>query len=99
MFTLAVLSRRSHRQSSGHKSFAALAVTTNVPSAISPCGMCRQFIREFCKAEMPILLVPGDYHTRIQGTEGDGISETSIGILLPDSFGPEHLELEREGKD
>jgi cytidine deaminase len=51
---------------------------------------------------MPILLVPGNYPQKLeQGeqampgyTEG-GVKETTLGELLPDSFGPEHLELPR----
>ncbi|KAJ7147533.1 cytidine deaminase-like protein [Mycena crocata] len=90
--------------SGGTKSFIALAVVTDVPSTISPCGMCRQVIREFCAADMPILLVPGDY-PKSPGDESEGrpgitvggVKETSIGELLPDSFGPEHLELPRTG--
>lgn len=49
---------------------------------------------------MPVLLVPGDYPKEtIQDkpgiTEG-GVRETTVGELLPDSFGPEHLELPRK---
>ncbi|KAF7313232.1 Cytidine deaminase [Mycena kentingensis (nom. inval.)] len=77
--------------SEGTKSFIALAVTTNVADAISPCGFCRQFIREFCPQDMPILLIPGDY----QSTK-HGILETSIRELLPHSFGPEHLQMPRD---
>ncbi len=53
---------------------------------------------------MPVLLIPGDYPTspddntdegRSGMTEG-GVRETSIAELLPDSFGPEHLELPRK---
>ncbi|KAJ7758505.1 cytidine deaminase-like protein [Mycena maculata] len=92
--------------SEGHKSFIALAVVTDVPSALSPCGMCRQVIREFCAQDMPILLVPADY-PKPPGDESEGkpgisaggVKDTSIGELLPDSFGPEHLELPRTGGD
>ncbi|KAK7685858.1 hypothetical protein QCA50_011205 [Cerrena zonata] len=83
--------------SEGTKSFVALAVVTDVASALSPCGMCRQVIREFCAQNMPILLVPSDYSERIAKGQSDGILETSIAELLPHSFGPEHLELPREG--
>ena len=59
--------------------------------------MCRQVIREFCAQNMPILLVPADYNKRIAEGETDGgVKETSIGALLPDSFGPEDLELPRQ---
>ena len=44
---------------------------------------------------MPILLVPADYSERLAKGEPDGILETSIGELLPHSFGPEQLELPR----
>lgn len=44
----------------GHRygSFKALAVATNTEpgSPASPCGMCRQFIREFCEPGMPIIM-------------------------------------------
>ncbi|EIW58046.1 cytidine deaminase [Trametes versicolor FP-101664 SS1] len=82
--------------SEGVRSFTALAVVTDVASAISPCGMCRQVIREFCAENMPILLVPADYEKRLaEGIPNGGVKETSIGELLPDSFGPEDLERPR----
>ncbi|OCH89262.1 cytidine deaminase [Obba rivulosa] len=82
--------------SEGIKSFVALAVVTDVASAISPCGMCRQVLREFCALKMPVYLVPADYLKRLaDGDEEGGIKTTSIGELLPDSFGPEDLELPR----
>lgn len=83
--------------SEGVTSFTALAVTSDVASAISPCGICRQFIREFCAQKMPILLVPADYDARLAKGEADGgVKETSIAELLPQSFGPEELELPRQ---
>jgi cytidine deaminase len=60
--------------------------------------MCRQVIREFCSMDMPILLVPADYHERKQGsapTAEESVKEWTIAKLLPDSFGPEQLELPR----
>ncbi|KAI0365532.1 cytidine deaminase [Pilatotrama ljubarskyi] len=82
--------------SEGIRSFTALAVVTDVASAISPCGMCRQVIREFCAQNMPIFLVPADYDKRLASGEANGgVKETSIGELLPDSFGPEDLDLPR----
>jgi len=82
--------------SEGIRSFIALAITTDVASPISPCGMCRQFIREFCSNEMPILLVPGDYYdTEKEASTKAPIQVTNLGELLPYSFGPEDLELPR----
>jgi cytidine deaminase len=84
--------------SQGIKKFVGLAVTTDVKSAISPCGICRQFIREFCYLDMPILMVPANYsHDQPDGdADGSGkIEEFTLGDLLPHSFGPEDLERPR----
>ena len=67
----------------------------NVDATISPCGICRQVLREFCALNMPILLVPGDYPQKLEPgkaqepgfTEG-GVKEITLGELLPDSSGP-----------
>ncbi|EJU03854.1 cytidine deaminase, partial [Dacryopinax primogenitus] len=75
------------------REFVALAVTSDVASPVSPCGICRQFVREFCALEMPVLLIPANY-----GNYGDGkgeILETTLGDLLPHSFGPAELKLPR----
>ncbi|KAL1977708.1 hypothetical protein VTN31DRAFT_567 [Thermomyces dupontii] len=66
----------------GHRDFKALAVATDTkPPAASPCGMCRQFIREFTSADFPIYLIDTDGGYRV----------TTRGELLPDSFGPDNL--------
>ena len=36
--------------------FRAIAVATDISPPASPCGMCRQFIREFCDVRHPQLL-------------------------------------------
>lgn len=70
--------------------------SSDVASALSPCGICRQVLREFCALEMPVLLVPNDYKKQqADGKIDGGVLETSIGGLLPHSFGPEDLELPR----
>nr|WP_269816169.1 cytidine deaminase [Halomonas sp. G15] len=48
----------------------------------TPCGDCRQRIREFA-----------DEHTRIRVVNADGelLKEYSMAELLPDAFGPENL--------
>ncbi|KAF9232444.1 cytidine deaminase [Melanogaster broomeanus] len=84
--------------SEGKNKFSALVVTSDVPSPISPCGICRQVIREFCHLDMPVLLVPADYPQRGDDGEvvvGGGILEETVGGLLPHSFGPEELERPR----
>ncbi|WVQ71152.1 cytidine deaminase [Cryptococcus sp. DSM 104548] len=50
--------------SEGQKKFLAVAVTSDIPSpAISPCGICRQFLREFLEPHVPIYFISGTYPT------------------------------------
>lgn len=62
----------------------------DVITPISPCGICRQVIREFCHVDMPVLLVSGDYPRRDDSKEsinrGEVLEET-VGGLLPQSSG------------
>lgn len=46
-----------------------------------PCGVCRQFMVEFCKKDFIILVAQG----------GDDYTEHTLGELLPNSFGPDNL--------
>jgi cytidine deaminase len=48
----------------------------------TPCGGCRQRLREFAGAEVPVHMVDQD---------GALVLTRTLGALLPDSFGPEHL--------
>lgn len=48
---------------------------------ITPCGGCRQRLREFA-----------DDATKVHLCDGDGVKQTTtMGALLPLSFGPDHL--------
>jgi hypothetical protein len=60
----------------------ALAVATDISPAASPCGMCRQFIREFCLPSMPIYMYDKNNNYTVK----------TIGELLPLSFGPNDLK-------
>lgn len=64
--------------SEGEREFEAIAVVTL--NGGSPCGACRQVLREFA----PNLTV---YIADARGS----YRQTSVAELLPDSFGPEHL--------
>jgi cytidine deaminase len=46
-------------KSEGITSFRALAVATDISPPASPCGMCRQFIVEFCEPGMPVFMYGG----------------------------------------
>ncbi|CAO2656524.1 Nn.00g053270.m01.CDS01 [Neocucurbitaria sp. VM-36] len=62
-------------------SFKAVGVTTDIVDFCSPCGMCRQFLREFLALDTPIFMF---------NKEGKWIVRT-MGELLPLSFGPDVL--------
>ncbi|KAK5091852.1 hypothetical protein LTR70_001163 [Exophiala xenobiotica] len=79
-----------------------LAVSTDIWPPASPCGMCRQMIREFCDADMPIYMygrrkeVGQEYSQNITEMEelqicGEPVIMT-IGELLPMSFGPNDMD-------
>ena len=65
----------------GGRRIAAVAVVGEGPAPCTPCGGCRQRIREFAAPETPIHLAAPD---------GAGRSFT-LAELLPESFGPENL--------
>jgi len=64
----------------GERKISALAVAVLNDKIPSPCGACRQVIREFC-SDCDILLI---------NSRGE-IARTSLKTLLPDSFGPEFI--------
>jgi cytidine deaminase len=68
------------------------AIYRDVEQPLSPCGICRQVIREFCALKMPILLVPAGYTSADNDVD---ILETTVEGLLPLSFGPDDLDLPR----
>ncbi|KAL9621027.1 MAG: hypothetical protein Q9160_004545 [Pyrenula sp. 1 TL-2023] len=61
----------------------AIAVSTDIWPPASPCGMCRQFIREFAPKSLPIYMY---------GSKGvDTYEVRTLDQLLPMSFGPGDL--------
>jgi cytidine deaminase len=65
----------------GHREFARLAVTSAERDGVTPCGMCRQTLAEFAPADMPVYC-----------DEGDGVTEYTLGELLPATMTQEMLE-------
>jgi cytidine deaminase len=62
----------------GERDPVACAVATGGPRAGSPCGICRQVLREFAR-DMPIVLV-AEHAGRLSRRE------TTLAKLLPDAF-------------
>ena len=69
----------------GETRIAAILVVGDGDALVTPCGGCRQRIREFAGADTPI---------HIAGSEGLRQSFT-LDELLPVSFGPDHLVVTR----
>ena len=70
------------RMAGGQRALAVL-VTGPGPDLITPCGGCRQKLREF--AAQDLVIIAGD---------PTGIKQQwTLEQLLPFSFGPEHLKL------
>ena len=65
----------------GQTEFEALAVASGVRDGVTPCGMCRQTLSEFCDASMPIYC-----------DEGDAVAEYTLGELLPNAISRGTLE-------
>lgn len=61
--------------SEGNSNFVAVAVASDQKEFVSPCGVCRQFMREFSK-DLDIVLY-----------NGSSIKTYKLSELLPHSFG------------
>ena len=70
----------------GKREFTAIAVAgagrgKEPDSFCTPCGVCRQVMREFCRPDFDIIL-----------TDGKDIKAVTLDGLLPMAFGPDSLE-------
>ena len=67
--------------SEGQRHISAVLVTTRQKKLVPPCGFCRQVISEFASSNCPVTIL-----------NAGGLSKkTTLGVLLPERFGPEHL--------
>jgi cytidine deaminase len=65
----------------GERRIAEILIIGDGEALCTPCGGCRQRIREFAELDTPVICL---------GVEGQPLS-TTLGELLPHSFGPEFL--------
>lgn len=65
----------------GQTRIAEILVIAASPDPVTPCGGCRQKIREFATADTPVHLA---------NTDG-ALESVTLEALLPKSFGPEFL--------
>jgi len=66
----------------GERELRGIAIAVPTDAFPSPCGACRQVIREFAM-DCPVILINGSGQTR----------QTRLKTLLPDAFGPEFVGL------
>jgi len=65
----------------GSTKVRALAVVGDGAGLVTPCGGCRQKLREFAAADTPVLV----------GDREQLRAQFTLAQLLPESFGPENL--------
>lgn len=75
----------AHLVAAGGRRIMAVVVAGEAPEPVTPCGGCRQKLREFAADDMTIRLA------NAQGWRGG----YTLGELLPASFGPAHLAGDR----
>jgi cytidine deaminase len=71
----------AHLVVAGGRRVLAAVVVGQGAEPVTPCGGCRQKLREFASADLPIWVAD------MQETRG----RFTLGELLPASFGPSHL--------
>ena len=64
----------------GHRDFQRLAVSSAARDGVTPCGMCRQSLAEFCGESFPVVC------------DGDEPTTYRLGALLPDTITRDHLD-------
>ena len=67
----------------GHREFSTIAVSSSRRDGVTPCGMCRQTLAEFCEDSLLVLCDEG---------EDEPVSEYTLGELLPNTITQEMLE-------
>ena len=67
----------------GHRDFSRLAVSSGRRDGVTPCGMCRQTLAEFCDDDLVVVCDEG---------EGEEPTEYTLGELLPNTITEEMLE-------
>jgi len=69
--------------SEGHREFTRIAVSSGARDGVTPCGMCRQTLAEFCDEAFEIICDTG---------EGSPPKRYTLGELLPDTISESTLD-------
>ncbi|MFQ3476278.1 cytidine deaminase [Halonotius sp. F2-221B] len=73
----------------GHREFERLAVSSGVRDGVTPCGMCRQTLAEFCGDDLTIVSDLGD----------GAVTTYTLGELLPETISASTLSAAAEASD
>jgi cytidine deaminase len=65
----------------GHREFEAIAVSSAARDGVTPCGMCRQTLAEFCDDSFVVYV-----------DHGDEVHEYTLGELLPEPMSADRLD-------
>jgi cytidine deaminase len=65
----------------GGRRVTAAAIVGGGAAPVTPCGGCRQKLREFAADDLPLRCA----------NLGGAVLDTTLGALLPHAFGPDHL--------
>ena len=65
----------------GHREFEAIAVSSAARDGVTPCGMCRQTLAEFCDDSFSVYV-----------DHGDEVHEYTLGELLPEPMSADRLD-------
>lgn len=71
----------SQAVATGHRDFSRIAVSSDRRDGVTPCGMCRQTLAEFCDESFVVIT-----------DHDDDWEEYTLGELLPNTITQEHLE-------
>lgn len=66
----------------GHQTIVEVLVMGPVGTPCTPCGGCRQKLREFCADEVEVHVWDPEQH----------LLTTTVGELMPHAFGPQNLK-------
>jgi cytidine deaminase len=69
-----------------HRDFEAIAVASGERDGVTPCGMCRQTLAEFCGADLPVYCDEGG------SEDGPVVSAYTLGELIPATIDRETLD-------
>ncbi|KOS13911.1 cytidine deaminase [Malassezia pachydermatis] len=71
------------------KRIIGVGVSADTPEPCTPCGICRQVLREFCDQDTPVWMPWKDWTPAHR--EQEHVLTLTLAELLPNSFGPNTL--------